>query len=436
MNKLIRTITQRLLQRPAIESQLRGLHHKLMQCRTPQGEVGEARPITCCPSAFRAPRLNLVIPSLARRHLFGGISTALNFAEALQGQCPDLRLVLTEQHAFHPTDNPDYADWPTAPADGEDQGGRRIVAVGDRLGTCLPVGPGDRFIATAWWTAFAVRRIQQWQMQHYQWPQIPRALYLIQDFEPGFYPWSARYALAESTYHDNARMIAVFNSSCLKNYFDEEGYRFERSYTFEPVLNTSLRKYLQHHRRAPKERRILVYGRPSVERNAFELIVMGLREWVARQGCAGWTFISAGENHPPVDLGHGRRLTSLGKLDLAQYAQELDRASLGLSLMISPHPSYPPLEMAAFGLRVLTNSYKGKDLSTLAPGITSLNRLDPDTIARALDSMAGQCQSPVPRPLRSNPQWDAYLRGEHSFHSIVDPVIDALFEDRAGELSG
>ena len=52
--------------------------------------------------------------------------------------------------------------------------------------------------------------------------------------------------------------------------------------------------------------------------------------------------------------------------------------------MISPHPSYPPLEMAAFGMGVITNRYGQKDLSRWAPGIRSIDMFTPEAIADAL----------------------------------------------------
>ena len=59
----------------------------------------------------------------------------------------------------------------------------------------LPASIGDRdlWLATHWTTAQALK------------PVLPRTrrdwfLYLIQDFEPGFYPWSSNYALSLETY--------------------------------------------------------------------------------------------------------------------------------------------------------------------------------------------------------------------------------------------
>ena len=52
--------------------------------------------------------------------------------------------------------------------------------------------------------------------------------------------------------------------------------------------------------------------------------------------------------------------------------------------MVSPHPSYPPLEMAAFGARVVTNGFGDKDLSGFSPLIESVRLPTIDALAQAL----------------------------------------------------
>ena len=59
-------------------------------------------------------------------------------------------------------------------------------------------------------------------------------------------------------------------------------------------------------------------------------------------------------------------MRALGKLDLDAYGSLLRESAVGLSLMVSPHPSYPPLDMAHLGLRVVTNGFGPKDLSSVA----------------------------------------------------------------------
>jgi hypothetical protein len=55
--------------------------------------------------------------------------------------------------------------------------------------------------------------------------------------------------------------------------------------------------------------------------------------------------------------------------------------------MVSPHPSYPPLEMASLGMLVLTNRFGTKDLSTWHANIASLDDVRAPAFAAALDGL-------------------------------------------------
>jgi hypothetical protein len=72
-----------------------------------------------------------------------------------------------------------------------------------------------------------------------------------------------------------------------------------------------------------------------------------------------------GDPVSPVDLGHGSILRPAPWRDFDGYAEQMRSADLLLSLMLSPHPSYPPLEMAACGGLVVTNSYANKTEAAL-----------------------------------------------------------------------
>jgi len=80
-------------------------------------------------------------------------------------------------------------------------------------------------------------------------------------------------------------------------------------------------------------------------------------------------------------------MRSVGKLEMADYGHLLKRSAVGLSLMISPHPSYPPLEMAHLGMLVLTNRFDGKDLATWHTNIASLVEDSGDEIGRELAAL-------------------------------------------------
>jgi hypothetical protein len=161
--------------------------------------------------------------------------------------------------------------------------------------------------------------------------------------------------------------------------------RFEHSWTLEPRLNPQLAQHRRSCPSFPKERIVLVYGRPSTQRNAFEIILAGLRRWaVGYPRASEWQVLSVGESFGQVELGGGCTLVSFEKLPLEDYVNLLKRSALGISLMCSPHPSYPPLEMAAFGLQVVTNAFEGKDLSRVSPQFHSLDFLHPSSVAQAL----------------------------------------------------
>ena len=71
-------------------------------------------------------------------------------------------------------------------------------------------------------------------------------------------------------------------------------------------------------------------------------------------------------------FANGHRMRSLGKIPWPDYPGFLSGVDLGLSLMLSPHPSHPPIEMAAAGARVVTNRFEGKCLSSLTTAIRSV----------------------------------------------------------------
>lgn len=393
----------------------------------PVTTVAEADPIRCRPSQWEGQRLNLLVPALSVQHVFGGISTAIDFFLQISEGLGNLRIILTDQHEFRHEDNPSFSDWKIGTLDDEDTAGRWIVPAGNRYGRSLPIGLGDRFVATAWWTAISARAIQSWQSSHFSFSSPAKFVYLIQDFEPCFYPWSSRYALAESTYHQTDDLVAVFNTSLLKRFFDDEGYHFASYHTFEPHLNRRLLATRSSSLTQPREQRVLVYGRPGVARNAFEIIVMGLRLWVSQHRNTDWTFVSAGEPHAPIDLGHGKMLSSLGKLSLDEYASELGRCRIGISLMISPHPSYPPLEMAAYGMRVITNRYKTKNLSLLSNLILSIETVSPDAIAQAIDELTNASIMSEIDISTGDYLWRSYLEGSSDFAEMRIQILKRLF---------
>ena len=332
-------------------------------------------------------RLNLLVPSINQENVFGGIATALKLFCALVERLDcAARIVVTDVETRPEGLGVDFSGYEFVGLGERSSARLQIVDARDRLGgNTLPVFDGEWFIATAWWTAYCLQ--EEWLRQQRVGWRLNPLLYLIQDFEPGFYPWSSCYMLADSTYKSDVPTIALFNSTELHDFFVEKGYAFSREYVFRPFLNERLAQHLKSlNGRVGKRRQILVYGRPGTPRNAFEVVVEGLRRWVRNHPeSSHWNFVSAGEDHPAVYLAKGRYLTSVGKLSLDEYARVLEESYAGISLMVSPHPSYPPLEMAAFGVKVISNSYDNKNLASFSPSLVSLPVLTVGGLEEKLD---------------------------------------------------
>jgi hypothetical protein len=379
------------------------------------------------PSADDSFRLNLIVPSVAGASTFGGIRTAIDLFAGMAGgdirrrvismdalddgaatMFPDFRIVepsddvedrsqllaLAAPKPVAPVATatnakgnagPNATTQTTAPSP------RSSAAAAPPLSLeppSIPVGRRDVFVATFWPTALFAIETRAWQAATYA--TAPRSFaYVIQDFEPGFYPRSTQQILAQATYEAPKSTIAIFNTNVLQRAFHDQGLRFSREYVFEPRLAPALGEALVAPP-MPRSRRIVVYGRPSKARNAFGLIVEGLRAWRATyEHAADWTVVSAGEQHHDIDLGHDTVLRSVGKLSFDAYAELLRSSAIGISLMISPHPSYPPLEMSHLGLLVLTNRYDEKDLSKAHPNIASLETV---SVSGFSDGLGALCR--------------------------------------------
>jgi len=325
-----------------------------------------------------APRINLVVPWIHSSAAFGGVSTALRFFNSLRERFSRSRIVVTDEQKR----DFQVAHWPGWAADTRINESQTIAYL-KKAQSPLVIDESDYFIATHWLTAHYFKSITRTLRNEGK--KVNQFIYFIQDFEPSFYPWSTRYLLADSTYENSADYIAVFNTGLLYEYFARAGYSFPTAFTFEPCLNPALavqRSRLNGHN---KQKLLLVYGRPDTERNAFELIVETLHTWVRQYANANqWRVLSLGRAHGDISLSRGVNLQSRGKVTIDEYANYLLDAAVGLSLMVSPHPSYPPLEMADFGVQVVTNRFANKDLSVRSVNIVSLSEATPHALSEAL----------------------------------------------------
>ena len=325
-------------------------------------------------------RLNLVIPFISsRRKSFGGPATALRLFERLIPQFDFARIIVT-----HETESQvDLHDWPGWVLDQGELMPRSIAFV-ETGATSLSVAVTDFFMATYWSTAVYVKHIIANQSQ-FPTAIDRRFVYLIQEYEPALYPGGIRHEYAKSTYRDDGSMIPVFNSRPVANYLRERGLRFSEQYEFEPMLHPELRKFRTEIGNIEKERLILVYGRPGVEQNGFDLIVEALRLWADIYPRADeWALVSAGYQHENILLGGQAVLTSLGTLSLNAYAHRLAQCWAGISFAFNASTSYSAREMAEFGAWVITNQFEYRRTSELPPNVVCLEESTPEVVAKKL----------------------------------------------------
>jgi hypothetical protein len=359
------------------------------------------------PQPSSGPRLVVLVPSLMRDRLTGGPNTAMQLGARVAARGVPVRFVATHGSV----DDQDFLrghllgllDKAPAAADLTFE-----AAVG--RGAVLPIRAGDLAMATWWPTAYLADRTLAVSGRS-------AFLYLVQDFEPAFYPWSTSHVLALGTYAMAARPI--FNTGLLREHFVREGIgRVADGTWFEPAVDTAL--FRPRARRGP--RKLLFYARPGKPRNAFDLGLRALRLAVAGGAFEGdWEHWAIGEAVPELPLGRGAVLRPMPWKSLAEYATLLGESDVLLSLMLSPHPSYPPLEMAAAGGAVVTNVFGVKTADALA-------RLSPRILA--VEPEAAQLAGALGKAVRMPPataQTPAATEGGErpgSWAAALEPVVD------------
>ncbi|MDQ3243098.1 MAG: glycosyltransferase, partial [Gemmatimonadota bacterium] len=314
------------------------------------------------PSLDNTPSLNVLVPGLAMEHMSGGPNTALHLAYRLAASGVSVRLISTDAPMSHRDVLWDHLLRLTG-------GDRRLpnieFADAHDRGHSLAIGGNDLFFATAWWTAQMAKFATE-LTRHRQF------IYLVQDYEPLLHAASTSQALAEETY--SLDFMPVVNSRILFDFLT--GNRIGRfagrdfadeALVFEPAVDRS--RFFVEHPDPERPRRLLFYARPTKGlRNLFELGTAALMDAVARGVFSDtpWELLAMGEPISPVELGRGITLTPAPWRDFDGYAAQMRQADVLLSLMLSPHPSYPPLEMSACGGLTVTTIFGCKTAERLA----------------------------------------------------------------------
>lgn len=213
-----------------------------------------------------------------------------------------------------------------------------VIAL-DSVGALESIPPSDYSVASLWTTAYVLLKVKNTGYK----------FYIIQDFEPLFYPAGSTYSQAELTY--SFGFYGIANTLSLKDIYSA---RYGgSSVVLTPNIDTAI---FYPSVVNPKERplRLFYYARPTVPRNCFELAMASFR---LVKGSLGNSveIICAGQNWDPHDYDLEGLVTTIGLLPYSDTGNLYRSCHVGLSMMSTPHPSYLPFEMMACGMLVVTN---------------------------------------------------------------------------------
>ncbi len=332
-------------------------------------------PITLTFKAL-VPRVVIVVPTGRVDYIFGGLTTIFKFGVALAQHGIAVRFLSTD-HVLSVSDVDDLKKFlrERCGFDGDWQS----IEVASAGGGGAQAHKQDIFVATIWWSARRIfHTLEQNRFQN------KTFYYFIQDYEPGFYAWSNEYALAESTY--SMTCWPIVNTQFLADHLrSETGLETPKDRVFNPEIDWAMFHPAEADEiRSRQIKQLFFYGRPGTPRNLFDVGLAAIRRFISglELSSAEIEVVSAGEAHAPIDLGRGVVMQSVGKLTMQEYAQRLRQSDIGLSLMLSPHPSYPPFEMAACGLTVVTNNFSTKHMNFGANILST--KAAPESLAQSL----------------------------------------------------
>ncbi len=313
------------------------------------------------PALANGPSVNVLLPALNAANLTGGPNTAIHVAIGLSRAGVPVRILAVDDKL--PPDLEPLRRHIQALAGASDTPPNISFASTVAGDTPARLGAHDTFLATLWTTAFRLKDVMPMMT-------APEFLYLVQDFEPSFYPWSTSYAQALETYKLPFR--ALINEQLLADYLIMTGTGLfadpaflDRCAVFEPAVD---RQIFFRAKALDGPRRLVFYARPNHLRNMFGIGLEALKQAVQHAAFAGsdWQFTSIGSTVPPTPLGQGHRLEPAPWLSYEDYARLIRESDILLCPMLSPHTSYPVLEMAACRGIAVTNTFGPKTQERLA----------------------------------------------------------------------
>lgn len=299
-------------------------------------------------SGFHQRRISVVTDSIARGSLFGGVGTALILTTLLANKLGANLRIITRTEPPRAENVHHILSVYGLELKGELQ--LDFSPVHDQKHN-IDFSENEMFVTTSWWTTAATLG------------GIPAksVVYLLQEDERMFYPYGDDRLRCEEILRKNDIRFLI-NTKLLFDHLvtdglvniKEKGIWFEPSFpreVFRPQTKPANTKY-----------RFAFYARPNNLRNLFYLGIQVINSAIQQQilNLDQWEIIFVGKDIPDVTIDDGKEPIKYQNLNWSEYAQLVGTVDLGLSLMCTPHPSYPPLDLAASGAVVVTNRFSNK----------------------------------------------------------------------------
>jgi glycosyltransferase involved in cell wall biosynthesis len=265
---------------------------------------------------------------------YGGVHTVFRFAEYLRREHG-----ARSTFAMVGAENCNQARQRISEAYPELAGDCELLTITDPENVHL-VPPADAAVATLWTTAYSLLR----------YTGTRNKLYLVQDYEPLFYPGGTTSALAEATYRFGFRGLC--NTESLAEQYRAAGGEAE---FFLPCVDGRV-FFPPSEARPPSLRTqtLFWYARPAHWRNGFELLAAAMRRVKADLG-ERVRIVAAGSRWNPADYGLRGVVENLGLLGYDSTGALYRSSAAGVVMMATRHPSYVPLELMACGALVIAN---------------------------------------------------------------------------------
>ncbi|MPM34190.1 hypothetical protein SDC9_80772 [bioreactor metagenome] len=227
----------------------------------------------------------------------------------------------------------------------------------------LEVSNNDIFFASSWWSAYGIESCNLRK----------RFFGIIQEEETFFYPYCDERLWCESMMRAE-NIDFLINSKYLYDYFKYSGYSniIKNGVCFEPAFPKYIYCPDNFTFKKKDKYKLFFYSRPYNYRNLFytglEMLDNALLSGIL--DFEEWEVVLAGADVFDFKFTCGLEPTILGRISWEDYAEFARSVDLSFSLMYTPHPSYPPYDMAASGAVVLTNKFANKqDMSGYSKNI-------------------------------------------------------------------